>query len=382
MGYQEEQRRSLEYFHRKWSKPRVVIWTGPAWEPWTRFSVEKGMAGSETWAAYLAEEFAILGYDVTIYGHLDDPKAQLVLNGVTYADHRRMINDLMFVYVDLFISSRNVDIVTEKIHALKTYIMIHDIWLHPDQKHDMQTWRVNRYYYLSDWHKGFIKEHHSSIPEEKLFKTSNGIPFEYYSDHHMYTKCNMSVYSSSPDRGLLQLLECMPDIRKAVPDFELVVCYGFHNWESAAKLRNDHQSLRMIERIKVLMEQPGVIYKGRVSKIELAKYQMEAKVWLMPEWFTETFSITAIENRAALNGIITTDLGGLKDTVGDAGVLLPPHGLSREEPLPEEYKQKFIEEAIKMLTDEEYRLSWVNKTTSKSLEQYRWSEIVKDFVTL
>lgn len=378
--YDKDDRLNHEYYHRKWAKKRIVIYTGPAWEPWTFFTVQQGMAGSETWAAYIAEELAKLNFDVTIYGQLDSPTSQMCTNGVTYADHRRMLEDLKYVYVDIFISSRNIDIVAERIHAIKTYVMIHDIWLHPDPNHDMQSWRVNKYFYLSQWHKEFLKQHHMSIPDDKLYKTNNGIPFEYYSDHHMYTKFNMSVYSSSPDRGLLQLLEIMPDIRKAVPDFKLIVCYGFHNWESAAKLRNDHVSLKLIERIKSLMEQPGVIYKGRVNKQDLATYQMGSKVWLMPEWFTETFSITAIENKAAKNAIVTTDLGGLKDTVGEAGILLPPDGLSRDEPLPESYKDKFLEESIRLLTDEEYRLSWVNKTTPKSLEKYQWSEIAKEFL--
>lgn len=290
-----------------------------------------------------------------------------------------MLEDLRFVYVDLFISSRTVEPAIQKIHAVKTYVMTHDIWLHPDKNKDMYTWAIQRYYYLSQWHHDFIRSHHASIPEEKLYKTANGIA-PYYDDACTYTKKNQSVYSSSPDRGLLQLLEIMPEIRKAVPDFELVICYGFHNWESAAKARNDSASLRMIERIKELMQQPGVVYKGRVSKIELSKLQKESKVWLMPEWFTETFSITAIENRASLNAIVTTALGGLLDTVGEYGILLPPDGLSRDEALPKSYKDKFLEEAIRLLTDEEYRMSWVSKTTPKSLEQYQWSEIAKEFL--
>lgn len=380
MGYQQEQKNSLEYYHRKWARRRIAVYTGPAWEPWNKFTVEKGMAGSETWAVYLAQEFARLGYEVTIYGHLDHPKAELVLDGVIYKDHRNMIEDLKYVYVDLFISSRTVDPVKLPIHALKVYVMVHDIWLHPDPNHDMETGRVQRYYYLSQWHKEFLQHHHKSIPEDKLYRTSNGIPMMNYEDVDTYTKKNQAVYSSSPDRGLLQLLEIMPDIRKAVFDFELIVCYGFYNWESAAKLRNNHVELKLIERIKELMQQPGVIYKGRVSKIELAGYQKESKVWLYPTWFTETQCISAIENRASKNAIVTTALGGLLDTVGEYGILLPPDGLSRDEALPKSYKDKFLEESIRLLTDEEYRLSWVNKTTPKSLEKYQWSEIAKEFL--
>lgn len=62
---------------------RIAIWTGPAWEPWDKNKVDEGMAGSETWAAYLARSFVKNGYRVTVYNTLlAENKTDTVLDPV------------------------------------------------------------------------------------------------------------------------------------------------------------------------------------------------------------------------------------------------------------------------------------------------------------
>lgn len=307
-AYQEENRESYNKedqenhlkYKAKWRQPRVVIWTGPAWEPWNKQKVDEGMAGSETWASYLAREFVKKGFRTTIYNDLlSDNKSDIVLdpvhseNGekigdVIYRDHTRMAADVEYDVIDYFIASRSTEPLKLNIHALKKFVMIHDVWLSPDKNYDTMTWQVEKYAYLSDWHRRFLNQHHGLI-SDKMFLTGNGQDFSLYSDVDSYKKKNQAVYSSSPDRGLYQLLKMLPEIRKEVPDFELVVAYGFFNWESMAKMRNDQEGLNFIAEIRKLMEQPGVKFVDRVSKKVLAQYEKESKLWLFPTWFSETF---------------------------------------------------------------------------------------------
>lgn len=370
--YDVEDKTNHLLYKDKWKMKKIAIYTGPAWEPWDASTVEAGMAGSETWATYIARAFMRSGYRVTIYGHLQDPN-KIVMDGlVRYVDHRAMLQDLQYDLVDLFISSRTVEPLKLPIHSKKNMVMIHDIWLSPDPNYDLQLWRVDKFLYLSDWHKEFLQKHHK-IPDQKLQKTSNGV-LPYYQNVSDTCKRNQAVYSSSPDRGLYQLLQMVPEIRAAVPDFELIVCYGFFNWESAA--RNDKASLALIDKIKELMKQPGVIYKGRVSKQLLSRYEMESKIWLYPTWFTETQCITAYSARHAQCAIVTTALGGLLDTVGDAGILLSPDGLTRDGDVPIAFKDQFVLEAVKLLTDDHYRMMWVDKG-SKELGRFNWDTIAE-----
>jgi glycosyltransferase involved in cell wall biosynthesis len=389
--YEKQDRENHIILKNKWAKPRVVIWTGPAWEPWNKQKVDEGMAGSETWAAYLAREFVKKGFRTTIYNDLlsSSGKNDIVLDpvldekgnhigDVIYRDHTNLVKDVEYDVIDFFIASRSVEPLKLNVHAIRSFVMIHDIWLSADKNYDTMTWRIDKYAYLSEWHKNFIMRHHGII-SDKMFLTANGQDFNLYNDVDKVVKKNRAVYSSSPDRGLYQLLKMLPRIRKEIPDFELVIAYGFFNWESMAKMRNDVDSLRFIQQIKELMNQPGVVYVDRVCKSKLAEYEKESKIWLYPTWFTETFCITAVAAGLSKNPIITTDLAGLKTTVGDAGVLLSPEGLTRNDDYPESYTDRFVEEAIKMLSDETYRQEWAEKAYNK-MKVYSWEKIAEGWI--
>lgn len=376
------------FFNPKAFRKKVAIWTGPAWEPWNKAKVDEGMAGSETWASYLAEALVLKGYDVTVYNdllteHKDKPLLEKVPGtdkAVRYVDHTYMMEHLKYDFYDHFIVSRSTDPLASQLHSHNYYVMIHDIWLSQDSNYDIRSWKVKKYAYLSEWHKHFLINHHK-MPEDKMFLTANGVVKERYSDVDNYIKKNQAIYSSSPDRGLYQLLQMVPDIRKEVPDFELVVAYGFYNWEEAAKSRNDTVSLEFIAKIKKLLDQPGVNYVGRIDKETLASYQKESKVWLYPTWFAETFCIGAAENGLAKNAVLSTGVAGLLTTVKDSGILLAPDGLSRDGEYPKGYVQSFVEQAIKLFNDEEYRKTWADKAYQK-MSEYTWDKIADSWIEL
>lgn len=332
--YEKQDRENHLKYKLKWGKKRVVIWTGPAWEPWNKQKVDEGMAGSETWASYLAIEFVKLGFRTTVYNDLliEDKKGTLLdpvfdengnkIGDVIYRDHTNIQSDTQYDIIDFFIASRSVEPLKLNIHSLQNYVMIHDIWLSGDKNYDTMTWRVDKYAYLSEWHKKFIMNHHGII-SDKMFLTGNGQDFSLYKDVDTYKKKNQAVYSSSPDRGLYQLLKLVPLIRESIPDFQLIVAYGFFNWESMARKRGDQASLNFINEIKKLMDQPGVTYVDRVCKKKLSEYEKESKVWLFPTWFSETFCclpgthittndiLTNVES-VKKGTVVLTHTGGLK----------------------------------------------------------------------
>ena len=109
------------------------------------------------------------------------------------------------------------------------------------------------------------------------------------------------VWSTCFERGLDFFVDFVfHKIKREVPDFELKLCsYNDYN-----KRYN------------------GIAYLGKLSKEELASEQCKAKIWCYPNLgytttenpLKETFCITAVENAAAGNCILTTDLGGLGTT--------------------------------------------------------------------
>jgi glycosyltransferase involved in cell wall biosynthesis len=330
------------------------------------------------------------GYDVRVYNDLNvedksQPKLEPVyddkelIGAVTYRHHTNLLEDLKYDHIDYFISSRTVAPFLSNVHSCKKFVMIHDIWLSNDPSYDIQAWQVQKYAYLSEWHKNFLMHHHK-IPAEKMFLTGNGVVQDLYKDVDSYVKKNKIVYSSSPDRGLYQLLQMFPSIRKEIPDLELAIAYGFFNWRSSAKARNDLASMALMEKIESLMKQPGIVYLDRVDKKTLAHHQKEAKAWLMPTWFSETFCITSVENGLAKNALLSTNFAGLTTTIGDSGILLPyDPRLTRDESYPKEYTDRFIAEAVKLFKNEDYRLSWANKAYNK-MKEYSWENIADGWI--
>ena len=370
--YQKEDRENHEYYARKWSKRRIAIYTGPAWEKWNRDTVYSGMAGSETWAAELAAEFSRMGFDTHLFG--DCPTdGEIDRDGVVYHRYDTYVEWSKYLHVDFLILSRTCEPLKHwHLHAGRVSVMVHDVWISADAKYDTRQWAVHEFGCLSEWHKEFFTNHHKVDPS-KVFLTANGVREELYADVDVASKKNKAVYSSSPDRGLYYLLRMVPRIRELVPNFELDVAYGYHNWEAAAKVRNNPQEMALIEEIKELTLQPGVNYLGRVDKTTLATKQKEAKLWLYPTWFSETFAITAVEAGLAKNAVVTTPYAGLLTTLGDsANYIQGPSDVAVETWVTTaQYQDAFVAEAVKLLTDEGYRSACADKVYDK-VRGYTW----------
>lgn len=122
-------------------------------------------------------------------------------------------------------------------------------------------------------------------------------------------------YSSSPDRGLDNILYTLPFIKDKCPDIHLHVFYGFFNWESAAKSRNDTVSLKRIEEMKRQIEdlKDCVTMHDRVTQPELAKEWKKAWCWYYSTAFTETSCyvpgqlVSTSEGRKAIEKISEDD---------------------------------------------------------------------------
>jgi len=181
---------------------------------------------------------------------------------------------------------------------------------------------------LSDWHCEFLIHQGLELPRDKIVTLPNGIQLDRYKTDtygdwkNKKTKPKKNwkfVYSSSPDRGLWYLLQCWPDIRKMNPKAELKVCYGTQNWIEQVKYSHGRVA-EMAIGIEELLNQPGVKDYGKIGQSQLSQWQIEADAWLYPFdpiQSTETGCITAIENAAAGNPLITTDADCMEEEFGN-----------------------------------------------------------------
>lgn len=354
-------------------RPLFGIYTGEAYERWCPKSVDEGgIGGSETATVFTAREFHRKGFRSIVFG--DCAGLEGDYGGVEYIDHNRLQefarrNDFAF-----FVSSRRPDVWMNPIRAEKKATLAHDIWFSPDPNAEVFSAQVDKVFVLSPWHKEFILKHHQKLDPAKVAITRDGVDLDRFT-HNVKRDRGRMVWSSSPDRGLDILLDCLPAIRKAVPEANVQVFYGFDNWEKAASRRGDPKEIRWIEDLKKRLDEPGVVYRGRIGQMQLAKEMQKAELWAYPTTFTETFAITSVENMASGNPVITNPLAALETTVGDAGVLLPGDVRSKE------YKGRFTEECILMLTD---KARW-EAYSAKSLERakrYSWHGIADEWLGL
>lgn len=179
-------------------------------------------------------------------------------------------------------------------------------------------------------------------------------------------------YSSSPDRGLDNILHMLPTILAKCPQVKLHVYYGWHNWISAAQARNNAEELKRIESLERAIKYLGdkVVMHGRVSQVELAQEWKKAWMWFYPSAFWETYCITAKEASLSHTPIVCSDEAALRNTVGPHGVRIPGN------PYSEQSREKFIAEVVKAYTDRDYWQVLSNKS-SAGKKGISWDEVYK-----
>jgi 2-polyprenyl-3-methyl-5-hydroxy-6-metoxy-1,4-benzoquinol methylase/glycosyltransferase involved in cell wall biosynthesis len=327
----------------------IVFACGDAWQAWNpKVYAEQGLGGSETMVVELAKRLALAGHRVRVYTSTGK-YGEGIFDGVEYYQTQKLE---LAKRCDVLVVWRQANLLSLSIEAKVRWLWVHDVFaMNATHPHLLQADRVLA---LSDWHKGFLADHHN-LSLEQIGRTRNGIDLGRFDNpfvEHIAAARNPKkvVYSSSPDRGLPVLLHVWPEIRKRVPDAELHVFYGFFNWQKMAEAVGGEQGQRQLEAIQTLtsrlreLEPHGVTMHGKVDQQTLAREFLSAGVWAYPTWFSETSCLTAMEAQAAGLRIVTSSIAALNETVGhDYGVLLDGDWLSPE------YQAKFVDETVRAL---------------------------------
>lgn len=177
------------------------------------------------------------------------------------------------------------------------------------------------------------------------------------------------IYTSSYDRGLQHLLEMWPDIRKAVPDAELEVFYG---WQLFDKFYKDNPSSMMWKaKIVELLGQEGIMKHGRLPQPELAKEMETCGIWAYPTHFGEINCISAIKAQAYGCEPVVISYAALQETVQYGRKV---NGDIYDQETKDEYKKQLIDVLQNPMSDEK------RKEMSKwATEKYSWDKLAKDW---
>lgn len=290
----------------------IAFVLGPGFEMWTPNDIEgKGVGGSETAAVRLAEELAKRGHFVTIYG----PETG-VYNNVVYR-HWKQYDPT--VAREVVVISRELAPLAERPNAGMVVLWCHDIAYEDGDFTPEIASRVDHIVVLSEWQRDYWANRYPFVAD-KLRVIGNAIKI--YDVSHSERIPHRFIYSSSPDRGLDDLLLRWPLIRE-MGNAELHVYYGWQYLDAAPHLKGFKRDVLQ------LAKQDGVFLHGRIGQKQLAEEFAKAQFWLYPsilprqpnqnsngQDFHETFCISALEAQAYGCIPVTRDVGALHERLG------------------------------------------------------------------
>jgi GR25 family glycosyltransferase involved in LPS biosynthesis len=295
-----------------------------------------GVGGSETWVIEMARYIKQLtNFDVFVFCNCEENE---IFEGVKYNKLDEYFDFISKHKIEYCFISRFSEYipVTTKSYVENIYVILHDIQLSGmiipiDSK-------IKNIFCLTESHKNdFVL----SFPQFKdiTYSLHYGIDFnKFLIDNNTDVKVkNSFIYSSFANRGLLTILKMWPRIQNRYNDATLNIFCDLNNEWLNNNYKDEVINIRnLLEIYKTVY--PNIKNHGWVDKRTLSKFWKKSEVWFYPCKFKETFCLTALESAITKTLAITNDLGSLKDTVGDRGVVIPGDATT-EEWMDEAFKQ-------------------------------------------
>jgi glycosyltransferase involved in cell wall biosynthesis/tetratricopeptide (TPR) repeat protein len=328
-------------------RPPVSIFCGPGFEKWSPDQIDKyGLGGSETAVVHVAKHLSRSNTRVTVFAEYEG-----IRDGVRYRSHKKWRPDIPSW---LLIGWRHPEIFDQPTGANHNWIWLHDVDA-GDRITEETMQRVDTILVVSEWHKAHVLERYPFLKPEQVVIVYNGIDPERFDvdEERVLTRV---AYASSPDRGLEQALGYWPRIREISPEAELHIFYGWDNYD----LMGGRQSFK--RRIRLLAQQPGVVWRGRLGQKELAKEfsKCGAMLYPGPHPFEETFGITFVEAQAAGCIPVTRDNGALPET-NKFGMVVP------NDASPERWTTAMLAAIHASKHDRERAMAWARTCTWKAV---------------
>lgn len=327
---------------------------------------EKPLGGTETAVIRLAYELHERGHEISVYtAHDNPPPSQpgyFRLNAL-----QREKN------VDAIISVRDWVPLLVALPSRKRFFWTGDSF---DQIQNFGigdrriAGRIDAFLAVSAWQAATLCAQ-SGFPLEKAWVLRNGVHLPYFDGSETRARKRL-IYASTPYRGLALVPALFRALKDRHPQAELHVYSGFEVYGGASVY--DPRVVRQFEAIKAELEkQPGCHLHGNLLQKELAREFMKSSLLFYPNVFAETSCIVAMEAQAAGCAIVTSDYGALRETVGDAGVVI------KGRPGSDEYNREFIEAASRILSDDAYFSALSQAGLKRAAELFSWKVIAQRF---
>ncbi len=350
--------RNMRFADTSPKEKRIDYYCGYTNEVWGPDSVKSGIGGSEEAVINLTKRWAAAGYTVHVYNNCGS-KEFTNKDGVTW--HPYWAFNPRSTY-DNLILWRSPALCDHDLKAANIMIDVHDVL--PDAEFTQERLRrIDSVCVKTEYHASLFP----SVPKGKIKVIGNGIDFGQFDGETERVPRSM-IYTSSPDRGLVHLLEHWPRVRSEVPDATLNVYYGWGVFDSMYSM--DPQMQAWKKRVINLMKQPGITNHGRVGHKEIAEAMKGTDVFAYPCHFEEIFCISAVKAQAAGCRVLATRYAALPEVVKE-GVLV------EGDVKGEEIWPRYIDELITILKTGDS----LTRTTEE-IKVFSWDNIANQWLCL
>lgn len=290
-----------------WPKKSIAIVCGSSalgsWGPW---SLEKGIGGSEEAVIQLSTILNGMGWEVTIYATPGEKVGNH--DGVEWKHYWEFNSKDKF---DVLIGWRSPSMFDNKYSARKTYLWLHDV-VDREELFKERLDNINKVIFVSQYHR----ELYPFIPDDKCFASGNGIDPKAFeeTDGKFERNTKRIVYMSAHERGQELLQTIWPKVKKAVPDAECDVYYG---WQGYDEINKDNPE-RMAWKQKLIDQGRNLIDfrdNDKIGHEQIIEEIQKAGVWAYPTMFPEVYCITAAKAQAGGAWPVSSDFAVLDDMV-------------------------------------------------------------------
>ena len=306
------------------SKPIFCFVADGGFKQWSGSDIiSNGVGGSETYIIEMARNIQKSGlFQTYVFCNTPNDKDEL-FEGTIYKPLESYYKFVNTTYINHCMISRYSEYlpVTFKGWTENVYFVIHD--LSPTGIIIPIDNKLKQIFCLTEWHVEYFTSFypqlkHLTVPfyygcafnHENNLTSTNKIPYSF-------------IYSSFPNRGLLELLEMWPEIYKFQPKCTLNIFSDVdHKWSNDVEPQKMQKIKKLLNEYKLEENGLGINYHGWVNKNILKKTWESSDIWFYPCTFMETFCLTALEAACTKTLAITNNLAALQNTVGDRGVII------------------------------------------------------------
>lgn len=333
-------------------KPLFCFVADGGFEPWTGSDIlTKGVGGSETYIIEMSRYIQQHGhFQVVVFCNC---LKQSTFEGVDYIPLELYPSFSANIQIHTCIVSRFSEYIPVALHGKtdNVYLVLHD--LTPSGLiipiHD----KLKKIFCLSEWHVGYFLNMFPQFKDrtthfyygstfstfEKSGAKTDTKKLVTFADNSLlhfpkvddlaqpFPKVvkveNKFIYSSFPNRGLLQLLQMWPKIVERYPEASLHIYSDVNGkWVNSVEPAMMQQIRDILSLLLIPEKKMNIICYGWVSKSVLAESWATSEYWLYPCTFMETFCLTAVEAALSRTLAITNGLAALQNTVGNRGVCI------------------------------------------------------------